>query len=328
MISFCLFGAGRIGSVHADNINANPRTTLKYVVDIDGAAASRLAGKYGVTTADVDTALADSSIDAVLIASATATHADLIKASVKGNKAIFCEKPLDLDLRRVEECVDLVQQADLAFALGFNRRFDRNFQTIHEAITTGQVGDVETVIITSRDPAPPPEEYIRQSGGIYRDMMIHDFDMARWLLGEEPIEVYANGSCLVDSAIAAAGDVDTAAVVLKTETGKLCQISNSRRSVYGYDQRLEVFGSNGMLRTENELNDLVTHYGRDGVVNAKPVEFFLERYADAYRRELEDFVDAILSNRAPLVTARDGYQALLLANAAVESDRSGKAIRP
>jgi len=328
VISFCLFGAGRIGSVHADNINANPRTTLKYVVDIDGAAASRLAGKYGATTADVDIALADSSIDAVLIASATVTHADLIKASVKGNKAIFCEKPLDLDLRRVEECVDLVQQADLPFALGFNRRFDRNFQTIHEAITTGQVGDVETVMITSRDPAPPPEEYIRQSGGIYRDMMIHDFDMARWLLGEELIEVYANGSCLVDSAIAAAGDVDTAAVVLKTESGKLCQITNSRRSVYGYDQRVEVFGSDGMLRTENELNDLVTHYGRDGVVNAKPVEFFVERYADAYRRELEDFVDALLNERPPLVTATDGYQALKLANAAAESDRSGKAVRP
>ncbi len=162
MISFCLIGAGRIGSVHADNINANPRTTLKYVVDIDGGAACRLAGKHGATTADVDTALADSSIDAVLIASATATHADLIKASVKGNKAIFCEMPLYLDLRRVEECVDLVQQADLPFAVVFNRRFDRNFQTIHEAITTGQVGDVETVIITSRDPAPPPEEYMKR----------------------------------------------------------------------------------------------------------------------------------------------------------------------
>lgn len=328
MIAFCLFGAGRIGSVHADNINANPRTTLKYVVDIDAAAAFRLAEKYGAATADVATALADSSIDAVLIASATATHADLIKASVRADKAIFCEKPLDLDLCRAEECVDLVQRSKLPFALGFNRRFDRNFQTIHEAITTGQIGEVETVIIISRDPAPPPVEYIIQSGGIYRDMMIHDFDMARWLLGEDPIEVYANGSCLIDSAIEVAGDVDTAAVVLKTETGKFCQITNSRRSVYGYDQRIEVFGSNGMLRTGNELNNLVTHHGCDGVMRAKPVEFFIERYADAYRRELEDFVDAILNNRAPLVTVRDGYQALLLANAAAKSDRSGKAIRP
>ena len=158
-------------------------------------------------------------------------------------------------------------------------------------------------------------------------MMIHDFDMARWLLGEEPIEVYANGSCLVDSAIAAVGDVDTAAVILKTETGKLCQITNSRRAVYGYDQRIEVFGAKGMLRTENKLNDLVTHYGRDGVASARPVEFFLERYADAYRRELEDFVDAVLNGRAPLVTAADGYQALVLANAAAESDRIGKAVQ-
>ena len=158
-------------------------------------------------------------------------------------------------------------------------------------------------------------------------MMIHDFDMARWLLGEEPIEVYANGSCLVDSAIAAVGDVDTAAVILKTETGKLCQITNSRRAVYGYDQRIEVFGAKGMLRTENELNDLVTHYGRDGVASARPVEFFVERYADAYRRELEDFVDAVLNGRAPLVTATDGYQALVLANAAAESDRIGKAVQ-
>lgn len=327
MISFSLFGAGRMGIVHAQNINANPRATLKYVVDIDGGAASRLAGKYGATATDLETALSDPSIDAVLIASATVTHADLIKASVRGNKAIFCEKPLDLDLRVVEECVDLVQQADIPFALGFNRRFDRNFQAIHQAITEGQVGDVENVIITSRDPSPPPVEYIRQSGGIYRDMMIHDFDMARWLLGEEPIEVYANGSCLVDSAIGVAGDVDTAAVVLKTESGKLCQITNSRRAVYGYDQRVEVFGSNGMVRTENELHDLVTHFGRDGVVSAKPVDFFIQRYEQAYRRELEDFVSAVLNNQPPLVTAVDGYQALLLADAAAESDRSGKAVR-
>ncbi len=219
-----------------------------------------------------------------------------------------------------------MQQADIPFALGFNRRFDRNFQAIRQAIIQGQVGDVENVIITSRDPSPPPVEYIRQSGGIYRDMMIHDFDMARWLLGEEPIEVYANGSCLVDSAIALAGDVDTAAVVLKTESGKLCQITNSRRAVYGYDQRVEVFGSKGMVRTENELHNLVTHFGRDGVVSAKPVDFFVERYEQAYRRELEDFVSAVLNNKPPLVTAVDGYQALLLADAAAESDRSGKAV--
>ncbi len=327
MISICLVGAGRIGSVHAANINANPRATLKYVVDVDASLASRLAGECGASVVDVSTALADTSVDAVLIASATATHADLIEESAKARKAIFCEKPLDLDLGRAKKCVELVQQADLPFGLGFNRRFDRNFRAIHESIATGRVGDVETVIITSRDPEPPLVEYIKRCGGIYRDMMIHDLDMARWLLGEEPVEVYANGSCLVDTAIGAAGNVDTAAVVLKTKTGKLCLITNSRRSVYGYDQRIEVFGSGGMLRAENELNDLVTHYGTDGVVSSRPLEFFVDRYADAYRRELEDFVDAILNDHAPLVTAADGYQALVLANAAAESDHIGKPVR-
>src|SRR5206468_3009447 len=196
-------------------------------------------------------AFADKAVGAVVIASATDTHVDLAIAAARAGKAIFCEKPIDLDLARVDRCLAEIEKARVPFFIGFNRRFDRSFAAIEAAVRAGEIGKVEMAVITSRDPGPPPAEYLKVSGGLFRDMMIHDLDLARWLLGEEPVEVYAQASCLVDPAIGQAGDIDTAAVVLRTRSGAIAQISNSRRAVYGYDQRIEAFGSGGMLRAEN-----------------------------------------------------------------------------
>ena len=210
--------------------------------------------------------------------------------------------------------------------VGFNRRFDPNFARLETQIRDGRIGRLELLTITSRDPAPPPIEYVRRSGGLFRDMMIHDFDMARWLLGEEPVEVFAAASALVDPAIREAGDVDTAVVTLRTQSGALCQISNSRRATYGYDQRIEALGSKGALRAENVVESTVSFAGTEGVIADKPLPFFLERYADAYRRELAHFIGAIVSGTPPLIGGEDGVKALELADAALESLRTGRAV--
>ena len=325
MLKICQFGAGRIGKIHADNIARNPRTQLVAVVDVHRESAEDLAKQHGAAVGEGLAAL--DGADAVVIASSTDTHADLIEAAAKAGKAIFCEKPIDLDSARVEGCLDIVAQSGVPLALGFNRRFDPSFEAVHAGIAEGRIGKVELVAITSRDPGPPPASYIRVSGGLFRDMMIHDFDIARWLLGEEPVEIYATASNLVDPAIGAEGDVDTAVVTLKTAGGAIAQISNSRRAVYGYDQRVEAFGSLGMLRAENRAATTVEYAGADGVVRDKPLHFFLERYADAYRRELDDFIDAVLEGRAPRAGGEDGKRALLLADAAWESVKTGVPVR-
>ncbi|MBI3515300.1 MAG: inositol 2-dehydrogenase, partial [Proteobacteria bacterium] len=273
MISFCQFGAGRIGAIHAANIARHPGARLRTVVDVDVAAAAKLAERHGAAVGEAAAALADPAIHAVVIASSTDTHATLIEAAARAGKAVFCEKPIDLDRGRVEACLAVVKQAGVALMVGFNRRFDPNFAKLHEQLRAGRVGKLEMVAITSRDPAPPPIAYVKVSGGLFRDMMIHDLDMARWLLGEEPVEVYAAASCLVDPAIGAAGDVDSAAVTLKTASGALAQISNSRRASYGYDQRIEVLGAAGMLQAGNQLESTVAFSGTDGVVGEKPQHF-------------------------------------------------------
>jgi myo-inositol 2-dehydrogenase / D-chiro-inositol 1-dehydrogenase len=327
MINFCQFGAGRIGAIHAANIARHPGARLHLVVDTDPAAAERLAGLYGAAVGSGAGALANPRIDAVIIASSTDTHADLVEVAARAGKAIFCEKPLDLDRRRAEACVAVAASCGVPLMVGFNRRFDPSFARLERQIRGGRIGKLELLSITSRDPAPPPLAYVKVSGGLFRDMMIHDLDMARWLCGEEPIEVLAAASNLVDPAIGEAGDVDTAVVTLRMTSGALVQISNSRRAVYGYDQRIEALGAEGALRAENVFESTVTFSGADGVVGEKPLNFFLERYAEAYRLELAHFIDAVASGTAPLTGGADGVRALALADAALEASRTGRAIK-
>jgi myo-inositol 2-dehydrogenase/D-chiro-inositol 1-dehydrogenase len=327
MISICQFGAGRIGSIHAGNIARHPAARLRCVVDVDVAAAARLAERHGAAVSEAAAALADPAVDAVLIASATDTHAVLIEAAARAGKAVFCEKPLDLDRGRVEACLRVVRQAGVPLMVGFNRRFDPNFAKLQAGLGAGRIGKLEMLAITSRDPAPPPLAYVKVSGGLFRDMMIHDLDMARWLLGEEPVELYAAASCLVDPAIGAAGDVDSAIVTLKTASGALCQIANSRRASYGYDQRIEAHGAAGMLQAGNQLESTIAFSGADGVIGDKPQHFFLERYEAAYRNELDDFIAAVAGRTPPAVGGEDGLRALVLADAAVESVKTGKPVR-
>lgn len=329
MLKCCLFGAGRIGAVHAENLARHAGAELRWVIDPAEKLGRALADAHDARWSDAPgDGLADPEVEAVLIASPTPTHVDLIIASARAGKAIFCEKPIDLDLARVDEAIREVEDAKVPFFIAFNRRFDPSFRKVKADLAQGVVGRLELVQITSRDPGPPPTEYLRQSGGLFRDMMIHDLDMARWLLGDEPVEVYATGSALVDPSIGEIGDVDTAVVVLKTRDGAIAQISNSRRAAYGYDQRLEVLGSKGMLRAENVQTHTVSTWTADGVVHDKPPHFFIQRYADAYRAELDHFVEAIGRRDRPLLTgARDGRQALVLADAALESHELGRPIR-
>ncbi len=327
MLQIAQFGAGRIGAVHAQNVARRSDAALRYVIDVNQSAARELAQRYGAEETDTDTALSDSEVDAVIVASSTNTHADLIEAAARAGKPVFCEKPVDLDLERIDRCLATVAECGVPVAMGFNRRYDPTFRALRDRLTAGEIGDLELLTITSRDPAPPPLSYIKVSGGLFRDMMIHDFDMARWLLGEEPVEVQAFGACRVDPAIAEAGDIDTAVVVLKTANGTLAQISNSRRAVYGYDQRIEAFGSKGMLQADNQTATRVVHSGRHGVCADKPLDFFLERYVEAYRSELDDFVSMVGEGRKPLAGVEDGRQALVLAEAALESLRRERAVK-
>src|SRR6516165_3364046 len=327
MISFCQFGAGRIGAIHASNVAAHPEARLNTIVDTDRAAAQRLAERYGAVLCDQAEALADPAIDAVLIASSTDTHADLVEAAARAGKAIFCEKPLDLDRRRAAACAAVAEQCRVPLMIAFNRRFDPNFARLEREIRAGRIGRPEILRITSYDPAPPPIEFVRRSGGMFRDMMIHDLDMACWLLDEEPAGLFAAASVMVDPAIGEAGDVDTAVVTLRMKSGALCQIANTRRAIYGYDQRIEVLGSKGGLQAENVVESTVVFSGAEGVVSDKPLPFFLQRYAEAYRRELDHFITAVSSGVAPLVGAKEGIRAVALADAAMESARTGRAVK-
>ena len=323
MRRFALIGAGRIGRIHAANLVALPGAELACVADTDAAAAEALARLHGASVAPAQQAIADDSIDALLIASTTDTHADLIEAGARAGKPIFCEKPLDLDLERAARCLAVADEAGILLHLGFNRRYDPGFARIRSEIAGGGIGALATLTITSRDPAPPPLEYVRRSGGLFRDMMIHDFDMARWMMGEEPVQVYARGACFVDPGFEAAGDVDTAAALLTTASGRMCQISNSRRCSFGYDQRIEAFGERGMLRAENATATRVTRANHDGFTSEPALPFFLERYAEAYRLELADFLKALAGEPVQLATGLDGLRALALADAAQRSHDTG-----
>jgi myo-inositol 2-dehydrogenase/D-chiro-inositol 1-dehydrogenase len=265
-------------------------------------------------------------VDAVLIASSTDTHADWIERSAAAGKAVFCEKPLDLDIRRAEGCLDFVRRLRTPLYMGFNRRYDPSFARLKRESHSGAIGRIETVHIISRDPSPPPVEYVARSGGLFRDMMIHDLDMGRWLLGEEPVEVFARGSALVSKEIGAVGDVDTAMVILRTASGTMCQIANSRRCAFGYDQRIEVFGSEGSVSAGNHTSTSVTMAGQGGYSTEPALPFFLERYAAAYRLELEDFLNALDGKAVELATGDDGRKALKLADAAQASVTTGQPV--
>jgi myo-inositol 2-dehydrogenase/D-chiro-inositol 1-dehydrogenase len=327
MIRVGLLGAGRIGRIHGGNVAAHGRATLAAVADVDTAAAHAVAKSADAAVTGVDAILDAPDIDAVFICTPTDTHAGLIERAARTGKAVFCEKPIDFEVARVRSCLDVVRGSGAKLMVGFNRRFDPSFAAIRRRIAGGEIGAVELVTILSRDPAPPPASYIARSGGLFRDMMIHDLDMARFLLGEEPVEVQAVGSCLVDPQIGAAGDIDTAAVLLKTSRGKIAQISNSRRASYGYDQRIEVHGSLGMLAAGNQHATSIEYASAAGYRRDPALPFFLDRYADAYRRELDAFVAAILDGAPLEPSGEDGLRALMLADAAAAAARTGHPAR-
>ena len=272
MIRIGLLGCGRIGQVHARAIKDLPDATVTAVSDAMAPAAEALASKTGAEVRDTDAIIESPDIDAVVVGTPTTTHYDIIHKAARAGKGIFCEKPVDLSSDRIRDCIKVVEETNVPFFTAFNRRFDPNFAALQTRIAAGDIGQVELVTILSRDPAPPPIDYIKTSGGLFRDMMIHDLDMARFLLGEDPVSVFAVGSSLVDPEIGKAGDVDTAAVTLTTKTGAICQISNSRRASYGYDQRIEVQGAKGKQRANNQLENSVELAGSRGLTAAPAPE--------------------------------------------------------
>ena len=326
-VRFGLLGAGRIGKVHAKAVSGNADAVLVAVADAFPAAAEAIAGQYGCEVRTIEAIEAAGDIDAVVICTPTDTHADLIERFSRAGKAIFCEKPIDLDVSRVRACMKVVEETNGKLMVGFNRRFDPHFGAVRAAIDDGRIGEVEMVTITSRDPGPPPQEYIKVSGGIFRDMTIHDFDMARFLLGEEIDSVMASAAVLVDPAIGAAGDYDSASVILTTASGRQCVISNSRRASYGYDQRIEVHGSKGAVSAENQRPVSIEIANADGYTRPPLHDFFMTRYTAAYAAEISAFIDAVEKGTEPHPGGEDGLAALVLAEAALKSVREGRAVK-
>ncbi len=327
MLKVGLLGAGRIGHVHARAISAHPGSALVAVSDAITENAEKLAAEYGIAARSSDEIIADADIDAVLIATSTDTHSDLIEASTAAGKPVLCEKPVDLSLERAVACQAAVHKAGKPVMIGFNRRFDPNFGAMKAALDAGEIGKPELLSITSFDPAPPPVSYIKVSGGLFRDMMIHDFDMANFMMGGAPDTVTAVGRSIVDPEIGAAGDVDTAVVTLTYADGRLAVIKNSRRAVYGYDQRVELLGSDGLLQAQNMLENTVVKSTAAGVTGAKPTYFFLERYMPAYTAEWDAFVSAVTNEAAMPVSLGDGVDALRMAEAATRSAKDGMPVR-
>ena len=325
MHKIALLGAGRIGKIHAANAVAHPGLILSHVVDPLADAAEGLARATGAKVATRDEVLADADVAGVIVASSTDSHLDDCLAAQAAGKAIFCEKPLDMDLARARSAG--AKLADARLFLGFNRRFDPSFQALKARLDDGAVGTLETLQITSNDPSPPPLAYVKGSGGLFKDMAIHDFDMARWLLGEEPTEVFAWGGALVDPQVAELGDIDTARTMLKTVTGRLCVIANSRRSGFGYDQRIEAYGSGGMVRADNVTASTVQVWKESGAAADRFENFFLERYREAYRQEMAHFADILELQAKPAIDYADGVAALALAEAAGRSLRSGLPVK-
>ena len=325
-VKFGVLGAGRIGQVHARAIASVPGATLVAVADAVAAAAQALHDQYGCEIRTIDEIRQADDIDAVIICTPTDTHADLIEAFVKAGKAVFCEKPVDLDVARARQVIETVAAENGTLMVGFQRRFDPDFRALKAAIDEGRIGEVEMVTLTSRDPGAPPPAYIKSSGGIFRDMTIHDFDVARWLLGEEVETVMAQASVLTDPEIGTLGDYDSVNVILRTASGKQCTITNTRRATYGYDQRIEVHGSAGSVSAMNHREANIEIANGDGYTKPPLLNFFMSRYTAAYAAEIAAFVDAVQSGAATPTTGLDGLRALELADAALQSAKTGQAV--
>jgi len=326
-----IIGAGRIGKVHAQNISMFiPELSIKTIADPFANDATReFAKKYGIPNVSTDAAdiLNDPEIEAVLICSSTDTHSKFIIEAAEAKKHIFCEKPVDYDLKKVHQAIKAAEDAGVKLQIGFCRRFDHNHRAVYDMVRAGKIGTPHLIRISSRDPEAPPIEYVKVSGGIFYDMMIHDFDMARFLAGSEVVEVYAQGAVLVDPAIGEAGDVDTAAVTLKFESGAIAIIDNSRKAVYGYDQRLEVFGSEGCAQNENDIPNTAVLSRADGTTYGTAYKVMWDRYTGAFVSEMEAFADAIKNDKQPPVTGIDGLYPVLMAAAATLSLKEGRPVK-
>ena len=324
MIRFALFGAGMIGRMHAANLAGHKKAELCWVYDINQATGDEVAATFGARSCNsTEEPLSDPEVNAVLIATSTDTHASLIVESAKAGKAVFCEKPIDISLEKVNRCSDQIKNCDVPIQIGFNRRFDPSHRKVAQAVQNGEIGTLEHVIITSRDPEPPPKEYYLVAGGMLRDMTIHDFDLARFVLNEEVKKVTALTATLFDPVAREIGEIDSAMILMQTESGKLCHINNSRHASYGYDQRLEAHGSKGMIRSENHEQTTVERFNEQGSSWRDPLPFFfIERYRQAFLDQLDAFIEALESNKPTQVNFEDGRKALILANAAYESIES------
>ena len=318
-----LVGAGRMGSLHARNAAANARFRLKAIADHDEQLAGHLASELGSSVTSYADILADPAIEAVIVASSTSSHLENVLAAVNAGKAVFCEKPLSLDADTLASALPEIERSGMPVFVAFNRRFDPHLRELKRQADSGVVGSLETLHIVNHDPAAPRLEFVPRSGGLFKDFTIHDFDTARWITGDAMIEVFATGSGLVDPEIAKLGDVDTAKLVLRSRSGTLCMISNSRRTGYGYDQRVELFGSKGALRVDNVHPQQVSRLDEAGEERAPFPYSFAERYADAYRAELDHFADVLDGKAAPSTGPRDSLAALRLADAAELSARTG-----
>jgi myo-inositol 2-dehydrogenase / D-chiro-inositol 1-dehydrogenase len=329
-INVGVIGTGRIGRLHAENLMVRiPEANLVAVSDIFVEAAEKVAAELGISAVyqDYRRILDDRGVDAVLICSSTDTHAQIIEESATAGKQIFCEKPIALDLGKIDHALAVVEQAGVKLQIGFNRRFDPNFRRVREAVATGQIGTPHVLRITSRDPGPPPIAYIQVSGGIFLDMTIHDFDMARYLVGSEVEQVYAAGGVMVDPAIGQAGDIDTALITLHFANGVLGAIDNSRKAVYGYDQRVEVFGSDGCVTADNNYPNSAVISDARYVHRDLPLNFFMERYTESYVAEMKAFVDCVVNDTPPPVTGLDGRIPVVMGYAAKKSYAEGRPIK-
>ncbi|USD25913.1 inositol 2-dehydrogenase [Flagellimonas marinaquae] len=327
-IKIAIAGLGRIGKIHLNNLLLIPYVEVVAATDPNKDSLKYAKEKGVISTFDIfEDMLSSSSIDAILICSPTDTHAKYVEMSAKKGIHIFCEKPLDLSLSKVSEVMDVIDRTEVKLMLGFNRRFDKEFRKVRELVKNEAVGKPHLVKITSRDPEAPPLSYIKKSGGLFLDMTIHDFDMARFIVGKEIAEVYAKGAVLIDQNIGAAGDIDTAIITLTYTDGTLAIIDNSREAAYGYDQRVEVFGSKGMVQSNNNFHDSHKLYNKQGIHAALPLHFFLDRYQDAYKAEILEFINALLDDKAMPVTGADGMQSLKIGLAAYKSLQEGRPVK-
>lgn len=328
-IKIGIIGAGRIGKLHAENLVKLPQAEVKWISDLLIHSLPEWAQQLGIknVTSDYREILQDSETEAVFICSPTHTHAEIIAEAAAAGKHIFCEKPVSFSVEETEKALAAVEKAGVKLQVGFNRRFDHNFKKVHDAVREGVIGEPHIVKITSRDPEPPTRDYIAHSGGIFMDMTIHDFDMARYLIGEEVKEIFVKGANLIDPSFAELGDVDTAVTVLTFQSGAIAVIDNSRQAVYGYDQRVEVFGSKGSIAIQNDSPTSAEISTAAGIIRDNPKYFFLERYNDAYIREVESFIHSVTSGEAPVCTGVDGLRAELMARAAKQSFETGKSVK-